>query len=304
MQNLPTSLRIGVIRGGTSPQYDQSLTSGGHVLKHLSETHQPLDIFISKDGTWHMRGMERSPERILRQVDVVWNALHGAYGEDGGIQEILDSHGVLYTGSDKSASNLAIHKWLTKEKAREAGIKTPISVLVRDEDSPQEKLREIFNTIPYPMIVKPATSGWSYGLHVVNSPTELIVALENVLSMFPSALVEEQISGKAVSCIALDNFREQKTYAFPPVSNDETALSVEEKKTLEGITKQVHNALGLSHYSESDFIDSPRRGVYFLEVNTLPDISEKSTLMKSLASVGSSMKEFLHHVLGLALDKK
>src|SRR4051812_28058000 len=110
MTTLPSSLRIGVLRGGPSPEYDASLKTGGHVLKYLNETHKPLDIFISKDGTWHVQGIERKPERILKQVDVVWNALHGLYGEDGGVQEILNHHGVPYTGSDRMASAVAMNK--------------------------------------------------------------------------------------------------------------------------------------------------------------------------------------------------
>ncbi len=301
MNTLPNSLRIGVLRGGPSPQYEESLRSGGHVLSHLSGTHQPVDIFISKDGTWHVRGIERSPERILKQVDVVFNALHGAYGEDGTVQEVLERNTVPYTGSNRFGSTLAINKWIAKERAKMLGIKTPISVLVKTGDSLPEKIREIFGMIPYPMIVKPISGGWSYGVHVANSHAELVTALENVLTMFPAAVVEEKISGKEVSCNVAESFRGQNVYVFPAQTLDGSSLSREEKQTLEDVAKQIHFNLGLSHYSESDFIVSSKRGVYFLEVNTLPDISEKSTLMKSLASVGSSMKEFLHHVLGLAL---
>ena len=87
---LSSSLRIGVLRGGPSSEYDVSLKSGHEVLKHLSQTHKPLDIFISRNGTWHVQGIERSPERILKHVDVIFNALHGKFGEDGRVQEILD----------------------------------------------------------------------------------------------------------------------------------------------------------------------------------------------------------------------
>src|SRR5690242_7505381 len=83
MDSLPRSLRIGVIRGGPSTEYKESLLTGEYVLSHLRETHKPFDIFISKDGTWHMQGVPRTPDRVLKHTDVVWNALHGEYGEDG-----------------------------------------------------------------------------------------------------------------------------------------------------------------------------------------------------------------------------
>ena len=84
-------IRVGVLRGGPSSEYDISLKTGGHVLRHLKEdTYIPQDIFISRDGVWHARGFESTPERILKNVDVVFNALHGEYGEDG--REIGRAH--------------------------------------------------------------------------------------------------------------------------------------------------------------------------------------------------------------------
>jgi D-alanine-D-alanine ligase len=330
MQTLPSSLRIGVLRGGPSLEYDLSLKSGGHVLAQLAETHRPIDIFISKDGRWHMHGVEKSPERILKHVDVVFNALHGEYGEDGVVQEILGRHGMPHTGADRLSSSIAMNKWMTKMRAQTAGIKTPLYSVVKREDSLPEKLaekvREISSVIPYPMIVKPVSGGFSHGVYFVQSHSELFNALESVLYLYPSAMVEEYISGKEVSCTTLNDFRGEKTYAFPPIeikysplspvwrhemkhySDTDfihpTTLSKTESKKVEDMTKNIHKALGLHSYSQSDFIVSPRRGVYFLEVNTSPDVSDKSLVHKSLEAVGSSMKEFLHHVLGLALERK
>ena len=297
MNVLQNSLRIGVLRGGPSPEYDTSLQSGANVLRHLSETHRPIDIFISRDGKWHMQGVERSPERILRNVDVIFNALHGAYGEDGGVQEVLNLHGVPYTGSDRYSSAIAMNKWITKERAKAAGIKTPISVLVRGTDPLSEKAQEIFNSIPHPLIVKPACSSGSFGLYKVNTFKELVSVLQTILKDHDSAIVEEFISGKDVSCLITDNFRGQDVYSFP-VNQD---LGRKEKEAVENISKKIHIDLGLSHYSQSDFIVSPRRGVYFLEVNTLPKFNEKSVIPKTLEAVGVSMKEFLHHLIGLAI---
>lgn len=301
---LPPSLRIGVLRGGPSPEYDASIKTGGSVLKFLSETHKPLDIFISRDGVWHVQGLERSPERILNQVDVVWNALHGPYGEDGTVQEILDRHGAKYTGADKFASAAAQNRWLATERAKSVGIKTPLAFIVRLEDSIAEKAKLISSTIPFPLVVKPTCSTGSFGLYKVNSFSELLSALEAVLSEHGSAIVQEYIAGKNASCNVLDNFRGQKTYAFPPVSAGTAPLSREENAELENLAKEIHNKLSLSHYSQSDFVVSPRRGIYFIEVNTSPRFSENSPLFGALDSVGSNTREFLHHIIMLALEGK
>jgi len=323
MQTIPSSLRIGVIRGGPSHEYEVSLKSGAHVLDILRETHSPVDIFISKDGKWHVQGVEKSPERILKNIDVVWNSLHGAYGEDGQVQDILNFHNTKYTGSDRLPSALAINKYLTKEKLASLGVKTPLHIVVKQTDHLLTKAKEIWAEIPHPMIIKPACGGSSIGMLVAGSFQELLSALENTLEQHGSVIVEEYIKGKEATCGVIDNFRGQEMYTLPPVEiipansifdyeskysgkSQEICpgnFSSEEKKEIERLSGLVHKALDLRHYSRSDFIVHPKRGVYFLEVNTLPGMTKESLLPKSLAAVGVSVKEFVHHIIDLTLKK-
>jgi len=296
-------LRIGVLRGGPSSEYDISLQSGERILSHLRETHKPLDIFISKDGVWHIQGMERPPERILNQVDVIWNALHGAYGEGGGVQEILESHAVPYTGSGRFSSAITMNKATTKNGIKHLGIKTPVSVVIRQTDPFQAKIQEVFNSIPQPLVAKPTLGGSSFGLHIVKSFPDLSSVIEEILSGYDSALVEEYISGKPVSCFVVDNFRGQSTYVFPAVA-EQSSISAKERHEVESMAKQIHEWFGLSHYSKSDFIISPRRGVYFLEVNTTPKLEKKSLLHRALETVGVDTVHFIHHLLSLAVNRK
>lgn len=299
MKTVPHTLHIGIIRGGVSPEYDSSIKTGAHVLEGFSGTHKPIDILISKDGTWHMNGIERKPERIFKHVDVVWNALHGRYGEDGKIQELLKHHGVKFTGSDRFSSAVSMNKILAKEHLKNFDIKTPVYVAVRRTDSLEEKAREVWNSIPHPLVVKPANSGGTLGVSKVESFSELLTALENVLAEYDTAIVEEFISGIDVTCLVTEDFRGHPVYAFPP----STVLSRPQKEQVEEIAKKVHQILKLSNYSSSDFIVSPRRGVYFLEVNTSPKLHKGSYAHKVIESVGSSVKDFLHHVVKLTMNK-
>ena len=296
---LPGSLHIGVLRGGPSPEYDVSLKSGANVMKNLEDSHGPIDIFISKDGAWHMQGIGRPPQTILKNMDVVFNALHGTFGEDGGVQEILSSSGVKYVGSDRYSSSIAMNRQLAKEHLLPFGIKTPVHVVVRSTDSLADKAKEIFNSIPHPLAVKPAKGGSAYVFAVVENFPDLCGALETLLSQHDAVVVEEFIPGIGVSCLVTEDFRGQSLYAFPPSKR----LLQEETQAVEDMAKKVHSILGLSHYSQSDFMVSPRRGVYFLEVNTSPKMTEKSLAPKSMEVVGVSTKEFLHHVIGLALNE-
>ena len=183
------------------------------------------------------------------------------------------------------------------------GVKTPVYAIVRQEDHLATRAKEIFNTMPHPLIVKPMCGGGSLGMHRVDSFHELLSSLETVLSEHGSALVEEYIVGKPASCIVTDHFRGQETYVFPPVGHERTPLSKNEKAHLEHAAKKLHEELGLSHYSQSDFVVSPRRGVHFLKVKTVPETHEKSILHHVLETVGVDTVHFIHHLLSLAVNK-
>jgi D-alanine-D-alanine ligase len=305
METLPKSLRIGVLRGGPSSEYEVSLKTGAHVLTHLSE-YNPIDIFISKDGIWHVGGIEKSPERILEHIDVIWNALQGEFGEDGGVQEILEKLNIPYTGSKKFESAIATNKWLVRERAKALGIKTPVSMLVRRTDKLAEKAKEIFSSLPHPLVVKPVSRG-SQGIQNINSYNELLSALEEILSKHDAAIVEDYIVGKNASVGIVDNFRDTSIYTFLPIEvtvDSEIVpgnFSEKEKEEMQKVASIVHRSLGLRHFSHSDFVVSPKRGVYFMETNTSPKLTHRSHGPQVLDSMGVSIKEFLQHILKLAI---
>ena len=107
---LSTKIRVGVLRGGPSSEHEISLRTGVHVLKNLPDKYSPVDIFVDRSGVWHLQGVVTETKRVLRKIDVLFNALHGEYGEDGTLQYMLDAFGVPYTGSKRLASVFAMHK--------------------------------------------------------------------------------------------------------------------------------------------------------------------------------------------------
>ncbi len=305
--NLSRSLRIGVLRGGSSTGYDDSLQTGNFIIQNLVDTHKPIDIFISKDGTWHMHGVPKSPENIFKHLDVVYNALHGTFGEDGRVQEILNHHGVKYTGSDRYPSGLTMNRWLVKEHLKPLGIKIPVTMLVRRTDSLNKKAKEIWNSIPTPLVIKPAKGGYSSAYYKADFYQELITALSKILSENDSATVEEYINGTRASSGVIEGFRDKDFYTLAPVeldSNDvplyPTRFTPKEKNEIELLSKMIHKGLGLRHYSTADFIVTPKRGIYVLEVNTQPKLGDKSVVRRSLEAVGVSIRDFIHHVIGRA----
>lgn len=319
--------RVGVVRGGKGHEYEVSLATGGGVLKSLSrERYEPVDILITKDGLWHVQGVAIAPAALPRYVDVVFNALHGEFGEDGEIQKIFDTIGIPYTGSGHFASAIGINKTKTNELLRGKGIKVPHGLGISfDGRLIEDYAREVFLKVPPPWIVKPADKGSSVGISVVRLYPDLPQAIADCFQISDHILVEEFIKGKEATCGVIDGFRGHTYYALPPIEirkptpssfwtyedkysgkTEEVCpgcFSDEEKRQIETTAVKVHEQLGLRHYSRTDFIVSPR-GIYVLEPNTLPGLTPASLLPKALEAVGCGYAEFLDHLITLALTKQ
>jgi D-alanine-D-alanine ligase len=317
--------RIAVLRGGPSTEYDVSLITGGSVLRALQDKYHVKDILIDREGIWHMDGVPTHPEKVCRHADVVFNAMHGQYGEDGKVQQTLNLLKVPYTGSGAVPSSMAMNKATTKQVFSRHGIKTPMGMVFGHDDSPREIANNTFRKISPPWIVKPANGGSSVGTSVARNFEELGRAVMNAFGYGDSVLVEEFIRGREATCGVIDNFRGEKTYVLLPVeivkpgkkdffdyeckydgSTREICpgnFSGNTKLEIQKLATRIHEVMGLRHYSRSDFIVTPKRGIYALEVNTLPGLTSESLFPKSLAAVGCRYEHFLEHLINLALNR-
>jgi len=294
---------VGVLRGGPSSEYDISLKTGQAVLAHLPEEFVRRDILVTKDNRWHMDGFETSPAKLHSNVDVVFNAMHGQYGEDGKVQQIFESLKIPYTGSGPLASSLAMNKILTKEHYHELGLKTPRAIILENfggESSGESGglSSEIFHKMAPPWVVKPASAGSSAGTSIVRLIKDLPAAIRFAREHSNVVIVEEFIRGKEATCGVIDNFRGKEHYSLLPESAK--PLSKVEKMAVQDLAIRIHKSLGLRHYSDTDFIISPK-GVYVLETNSQPALHKDALLPKALEAVGSSYPEFLKHVINLAI---
>jgi len=332
-------IKVGVIRGGMSGEYEVSLASGAQVLAHLNsdamkDKYKAVDIFIDRDGVWHINGIPITMDKVIHKVDVIINALHGDYGEDGKVQQILEEWKIPYTGSSPVASAIGYNKFLTKQEFEKLGIKTPKHILFpayqKDFDGPKneyasKKAKEVWERLPPPWIVKPLTGGSSMGVHVCKTFQDLVNAFEEGSNESVSVLVEEFIKGKEATVGVINDFRNKKVYTLPPIEiripkastffdnevkyNGKSQeicpgnFTSEEKAELERLAALIHKGLDLSDYSRSDFIIHPKKGIYALEVNTLPGLTDQSLMPKAINAVGATMPEFLEHLIKLAFKK-
>lgn len=315
---------VGVLRGGTSGEYNLSLKTGGAMLAALpDDKYDARDIFVDKSGTWNVRGMPMQPARALSQIDVVLNALHGGAGEDGTVQRILDRAGVSYAGADALGSSVSLNKARAREVLRAAGVRVPLGATfsAQDELTTGEMARQVFSQFGPPYVVKPTMGGASIGLKLAMTLHELADVLGDILNAYGAALVEEYVRGQEVSVGVIENFRSEDLYALPPghvvlpeghkhvtYEHHDGALlkhvvpsnfTQAEKRVLMNAAKSAHQALGLKDFSRADLILTPRT-VYLLEVNTVPGLYAGASLPPMLESVGSSTREFLEHAIKLA----
>jgi len=316
--------QIAVLRGGPSEEYQVSMSTGSEVLSALLRLgYKAKDITITKKGDWLDGGRVRAPEIILESVDLVFIALHGSYGEDGDVQKILQRLNIPFTGSRAFSSAVAFNKVLTKKTLTDFNILTPSwrEVTNDEEFNLEEAISDIKSSFGPEYIVKPVSSGSSFGVSMVRAGEELETVLRKTLETHERVLVEEFIRGREATCATLESFRNNDIYVFPSVEiipprdslffdttvkyNGQTMevcparFSYGDRVKLAEVTALVHQALHLKQYSRSDFIIN-NQGVYFLEVNTLPGLTVESLYPKAAASVGLPYDQLIVHLVETA----
>ncbi len=318
-------LRVGVLRGGPSHEYDVSLRTGQQVLEALQgERYAARDVFIDRAGAWHLRGLPVEPGRALEQFDVVWNGLHGAYGEDGGVQRVLDTHRMRYTGAGALAAALSLNKPLAKRRLMPSGLAFAAHEVLEQGDWNEEGLRRVFHRLSPPYVVKPALGGSSLGLSLVHSFDELVYAVLGASQLADRVLVEQFVRGREVSVGVIEGFRGEMLYTLPPLEvvpaeqlfgYDEkygagharvlcpAPITRDTKQSLAELARFVHTTLGLADYSLVDFIVA-RDGIYFLEANALPGLTPTSLIPRALEAVGASVRQFVEHVVARAAGRR
>lgn len=315
---------VGVLRGGTSSEYNLSLKTGAAMLAALpDDRYDTRDIFVDKRGYWHLRGAPVDPARALAQVDVVLNALHGGVGEDGTVQRLLERSGVAYAGSRSHVVGNALNKIRAHEILEAAGVRMPMAVALSSKDglTTGDMAKFVFQQFSPPYVVKPPREGAATGIDIAATLIDLPDVLGAVLDAYGAALVEEFVLGEEVSVAVLEDFRREELYAFPPAHvvlpdavsfmaphvHEQGTLSHivpsgfshMQKAALADIARSAHRALELSHFSRADIILT-KRGPVLLEVNTTPGLYQGASLPPMLESVGSSVQEFLEHSIKLA----
>ena len=294
--------RVAVVRGGLSNERTVSLSTGQAVVSALTERgHDVIEIDPGHD----------LPTQLLAaRPDVVFNALHGTFGEDGRIQGLLDWMRLPYTGEGIRASLLAFDKVLAKQLYRSAGVAVADDYVLRGADHHDMTL----DALPFelPVVVKPVAEGSSVGVYIVRTENEFYQAL--ALGAHDHYLIEKFVEGPEFSVVCLGDeligsveieplrafydydakYGDHGTrYHVPP------RLSDADRASVEAVGLAAHRALGCRGVTRSDVILA-EHGPIALETNTLPGMTAQSLVPKVAAHAGMDFPSLIQRILDLA----
>jgi len=358
----PRKTRIAVVFGGRSTEHAVSAVSAGSILAALdSDEYEVVPVGITREGRWVLTSGDpqslaiegrRMPEitagsgnavvlpgdptsgglvvldpadgaRALGDVDVVFPALHGTYGEDGTIQGLLEMAGVPYVGSNVFASAAAMDKEFTKKLAAAEGIPVGPYAVLRAGASLSDADKE---RLGLPLFVKPARAGSSYGITKVKDLADLDAAVAAARAIDPKVLIEAAIVGREIECGVLEGeaggvpeasvlaevrvVKDHEFYDFEAKYLDDSCEFDIPAKLPEWVTKQVQeyasrtfSALDCAGLARVDFFVTPELDVYLNEINTMPGFTSTSMFPRMWAASGLEYPKLVSRLIRSALRR-
>jgi D-alanine-D-alanine ligase len=321
---------IAVVSGGNSGEYGISIQSGEVVKKYLAgETYEVYPILIKgkdwlytcpHDNTYEIDKNDFSLPMIAEKIyfDCVFIAIHGTPGEDGKLQGYFDMMGIPYTSCDHVVSALTFNKHLCKLAVQSLGIKLARSVFV--ETAGHITAETILQKLRLPLFVKPNNGGSSVGMTKVNKPEELSPALERAFEEDHEVLVEEFIKGREITCgvlkykgeiitlpvteiISKKEFFDFEAKYDPKLADEIVPAQIPENvfKLCQDTSAQLYSQLSCKGIVRFDYIFNDD-GMYFLEVNTVPGMTEASIVPKMARCHGLTLDQLFGMVVEEALS--
>lgn len=292
-------MHLVVLMGGPGSEREVSLRSGAAVASALRGAGYRVSEVDVRD-----RGFA-----LPSDTGLCFNMVHGTFGEDGGLQALLDAKGIAYTGEGAAASRLAFDKIGSKRRFDEAGVPTPRWEVFASGGRPAMSL---------PLVIKAPREGSSVGVHIVKEPGEIEAALADCAGLDDETLAEEFVRGRELTvgvvggrALAVVEIRPHEgfydyqhkytkgasEYFCPAPLDPATTARVQE------VALAAHRALGLEVYSRVDVLLRDDGAAYVLEANTIPGMTETSLLPKAAAAAGLGFLELCEEIARLSLSR-
>ena len=293
--------KIAVIFGGESQEKKVSTHTGLSVIEAMKGYYRVIPINLGNDySKLHQK---------LFDVDLVFNALHGGYGENGEIQKYFDKYNIKYTGSGSDSSKICMDKNKTKLIAKK------INIPVLDWDIINLETKYDFNKWKTPFIIKPNDGGSTIGLALITKKSMINDALKKSFTFTKTLMIEEYCKGKEISVPIIDNnilpaieikssnllydyeskYESDKTDYIIPAGIDSKLL-----RKISNDALKLYKKLDCRHYARIDFLVKDNK-YYMLEINTLPGLTSTSLLPKSAKYIGLNYKNLIKKIVELSL---
>jgi D-alanine-D-alanine ligase len=294
--------KIAVLMGGPGSEREVSLATGQGISKALRSLGVDAVEVDVRNENFQLPG----------KVDLAFIALHGTFGEDGQVQQLLEQRGVAYTGEGVHESRLAFDKIRTKEKFREHGVRTPEWETIEANQHPRMRP---------PMVIKAPRQGSTVGVHIVRKTEELAPAIADSAKYDRELLIEKFVSGRELTIGVLGdqalpileiipkggfyNFTNKYPFLNPQAGGGAEHVCparIGEQKTAEiqELALRAFRALGLQVYGRVDVILSDSEEPFVLEVNTIPGMTEASLLPEAAAAAGISYIDLCTRIIELS----
>lgn len=306
--------RIAVLAGGSSSEREVSLQSGANVQKALKKAGYKTVDLIDPTADGFVTTMASGV------YDAAFVALHGAGGEDGTIQALLEALHVPYTGSDATASMCGADKNIAKLLYAQAGIPTARGLALKNgEDYSIDKITEVVGKKSF---VKPAVNGSSYGVSLVKDPSQLVQAIQKAFVYDDKILIEECLEGIEITVGVFDDgcaralpiveickpedsefYDLHVKYISPEhIHRIPAQISAEDYARAQELAVEAHKVLGCSGFSRSDFIVTDR-GPVILETNTIPGMTDASLYPDELRHANIEFSDVCSALIDIALKR-
>jgi D-alanine--(R)-lactate ligase len=338
-------LKVAILFGSCSEEHDVSIKSAKEIAASIdTEKYEPVYVGITKTGVWKIcdkpcaewengdcRSVVLSPDREMhgliiaknnecqiQHIDVAFPVLHGKMGEDGAVQGLFELSGIPYVGCDIQSSAICMDKSLTYIVAKSAGIATPDYLMLDGCDTANAE------PLTYPVFVKPARSGSSFGVKKVACDGELKAAIKTARQYDSKVLVEQAISGCEVGCAVMGNGSEliagevdqiRLSHGFfrihqeaaPEKGSENSVVTVpadlraEERERIKEMAKRIYHSLGCKGLARVDMFLQDDGRIILNEVNTLPGFTSYSRYPRMMAAAGITLPELIDRLIELAL---
>lgn len=328
MTRISKKLKVAVLMGGPSAEREVSLITGKAVFNNLDrKKYSPTLVEMAKDGSFWLNKKRKLDlqNKDRKLFDIIFIALHGSPGEDGGVQGMLESLGIKYTGSGVLASALAMNKVYSAQIYFANSLPHPEFIHFTKDGWRRDAnkiIEDAINKIGFPLVIKPVDQGSAVGVSIIKSKEEIKKSIDKIIKKFPWLMAQKFIKGREATCGVLE--KDGQAMALPPThilpnlgefydykskysSGGSTHICPADfgeavNGQIQNLALRAHKTLDCRGMSRTDIFVGEDKKLYILETNTIPGMTPTSLFPEAAAKAGIDFNVVLDYIIKASLQ--